>query len=111
MRTCDFADSALIDGAAYDDAARVLCLRFREAGCYYYFDVPTALFDGLCAAASAGRYFNAHIKNRFRCERDPERRGFGPKGRGRPIRRVQPDGRSASSRSGRDDGGRYDRRR
>ncbi|SKB76254.1 KTSC domain-containing protein [Sphingopyxis flava] len=81
MRTCDLADSSLISGAAYDEEARLLCLQFREAGCYFYFGVPRALFDALCAAPSPGTYFNAHIKDRFRFERDPRRRRFGPKAR------------------------------
>lgn len=68
----------MIDRAAYDAGAAILCIRFRENGSYFYFDVPEALFDGLCAAASAGAFFNAHIKDRFRCERDPARRRYRP---------------------------------
>lgn len=79
MRACQFAASSLIDGAAFDEEARILCLRFREAGCYFYFGVPPAQFDGLCQAESAGQYFNEHIKDRFRRARDPDRRRFGPK--------------------------------
>ena len=80
MRTCDLAQSSLIDGAAYDEEARMLCLRFREAGCYFYYDVPLALFDGLCAASSPGAYFNTQIKDHFAFEPDPERRRPGAKG-------------------------------
>ena len=77
MRACYLASSSVIDRAAFDDEARILCLRFPETGCYFYFGVPPALFDGLCQAESAGQYFNAHIKDRFRCERDPDQRRFG----------------------------------
>lgn len=68
----------MIDGAAFDVDASVLCIRFRDNGAYFYFDVPEQLFDGLCKAASAGMFFNERIRDRFRCERDPERRRFRP---------------------------------
>ena len=78
MRICPIDGSSMIDSAAYDADASILGIRFRNSGSYYYFDVPEALFDGLCAAASAGAFFNENIKDRFRCERDPERRRYRP---------------------------------
>ncbi|NIJ38386.1 hypothetical protein FHR22_003097 [Sphingopyxis panaciterrae] len=68
----------MIDGAAFDADAAMLCIRFRDSGTYFYFEVPEELFDGLCHAASAGGFFNERIKDRFRCARDPGRRRFGP---------------------------------
>ncbi|WP_349255343.1 KTSC domain-containing protein [Sphingopyxis sp.] len=41
--------------------------------------VPAEIFDGLHEARSAGVFFNEHIKDRFRFQRDPGRRRFGPK--------------------------------
>jgi hypothetical protein len=81
MQTVSFDNSSLIDRAAYDAGAELLCLRFVETGCYFYFDVPQTLFDALCVAPSAGQFFNEHIKGRFRFERDPDQRRFGPKRR------------------------------
>jgi hypothetical protein len=78
MRACRFRTSSMIDRAAYDDEAKSLCLSFRETGKYVYFDVPASLFDSLCKSASVGNFFNAQIKGRFRCQRDPDRRRFGP---------------------------------
>jgi len=81
MQTICFDNSSLIDRAAYDADSKLLCLRFIETGCYFYFDVPQKLFDALCTAPSAGQFFNEHIKGRYRFERDPDQRRFGPKRR------------------------------
>lgn len=78
MRARRFTRSTMIDHVAYDEAASVLSISFRDSGRYLYHGVPRAIYDGLCAAESLGAYFNAHIKDHFRCERDPARRRFGP---------------------------------
>ena len=78
MRARRFTRSTMIDQVAFDEAASVLSISFRDSGKYLYHGVPRAIYDGLCAAESLGAYFNAHIKDRFRCERDPARRRFGP---------------------------------
>lgn len=68
----------MIERVAYDDAARSLCVSFRQTGKYVYYEVPAAIFEALCKAASAGSFFNSQIKGRFRCRRDPERERYGP---------------------------------
>ena len=70
--------SSLISRIAYDEEAKALSIWFRETGRYIYSNVPRAIYDGLKAAPSAGRYFNACIKRRFPCRPDPERRKFRP---------------------------------
>jgi hypothetical protein len=78
MRGCRFKQSSMIERVVFDDEAHTLCISFRQADKYVYYDVPATIFDALCAAKSAGRYFNEAIKGRFPCRRDPERRRFGP---------------------------------
>lgn len=78
MRAFRPGRSTMIDRVAYDDETAMLCISFRGTGAYHYFDVPAELFDGFRRAGSAGSFFNEHIKDRFRCERDPARRRFGP---------------------------------
>lgn len=68
----------MIDRIAFDEARSTLCVSFRQTGKYVYHDVPTAIFEAMCKAQSAGRFFNECIKGKFRCRRDPERRRFGP---------------------------------
>lgn len=70
--------SSMIARIAYDDAAETLSVWFRESGRYVYYGVPRAIYEALCAAQSAGRYFNAFVKGRYRCSFDPERRRFRP---------------------------------
>jgi hypothetical protein len=66
--------SSMIARIAYDDAAQTLSVWFRESGRYVYHGVPKAIYEALCAAQSAGRYFNEYVKGRYRCSFDPERR-------------------------------------
>ncbi|XVJ64341.1 MAG: KTSC domain-containing protein [Sphingopyxis sp.] len=68
----------MIDCVVYDDAARTLCIAFRDTGRYVYEGVPAALFEAFCRAGSAGSFFNERIKDRYRFQRDPGRRRFGP---------------------------------
>ena len=70
--------SSVIERILYDEEAHDLSIWFRETGRYVYSDVPRAIYDGLCKAPSAGRYFNACIKRRFPCRPYPERRRFRP---------------------------------
>lgn len=78
MRAFRIRQSSVIDRIAYDDEAATLCIVFRGTGTYHYFDVPAEVFDGFRHASSVGAFFNEHIKDRFRCQRDPGRRRFGP---------------------------------
>ena len=70
--------SSVIARVAYDEEEGALSIWFRETGRYIYSNVPRAIYDGLCKAPSAGRYFNECIKRRFPCRPDPERRRFRP---------------------------------
>ena len=71
-------NSSMIEKICYDEDRRSLSIWFRQTGRYVYHDVPEAIYDGLRAAGSAGRYFNERIRGRYRCEFDPERRRFRP---------------------------------
>ncbi|MBW6525987.1 KTSC domain-containing protein [Sphingomonas sp. RHCKR7] len=57
--------SSLIEHLAYDDEARTLHVTFRAGRRYRYSEVPRATYDALVAAPSAGRYFNAEVRDRF----------------------------------------------
>ena len=71
-------NSSMIERICYDEEEGSLSIWFRETGRYVYYDVPAALYEGLKAAASAGRYFNERVKGRYRCAFDPDRRRFRP---------------------------------
>jgi len=59
-------DSTAVKRAEYDAKTAVLSLWFAESGGPYdYFMVPARIFEGLCNAASKGRYFNQNIRDRY----------------------------------------------
>jgi hypothetical protein len=62
-------DSSVLDIIEYDDAKRVLKVRFRTGRVYHYFDVPPATWDALLRADSKGSYFNRVIRRRYRALR------------------------------------------
>ena len=70
--------SSVIARVAYDEEERALSIWFRETGRYIYSDVPKAIYEALCRAPSAGRFYNEFIRRRFPCRPDPERRKFRP---------------------------------
>lgn len=60
--------STVIRNFAYDPETEVLTVWFRPSGRRYdYIDVPVAVYDTLRASSTKGRYFNAHIRDRFDC--------------------------------------------
>jgi hypothetical protein len=61
-----YVQSSALERVTYDDAAHTLRATFRETGrTYVYEDVPQAIYDRLLFADSMGRYFNAHVRDRF----------------------------------------------
>lgn len=63
-------ESSKITGFGYDPESRTLVIRFKSTGTvYHYFDVPPAVFDGLKAAESKGRFFGKNIKGVYRYEK------------------------------------------
>ncbi len=59
-------DSTAIARAEYDPDNRVLQIWFRPSGGPYdHLDVPEEVFHDLCTAASPGRYYNRHIRDRY----------------------------------------------
>lgn len=57
--------SSVMDDVAYDAARQRLTIRFRHGGRYTYLGVPPRVAEGLLAAPSLGRYFHAHIRDRY----------------------------------------------
>ena len=51
----------------YDHATMTLEISFHKGGVYQYFDVPDSAYRELLAAESKGKFFNANIKNNYRC--------------------------------------------
>lgn len=67
-------DSSDLKSVGYDAGAMILELEFHKGGSIYrYFDVPSILNAALMSAPSKGRFFNARIRNVYRCERVVDR--------------------------------------
>ena len=58
--------STVIRSYAYDAAERVLAIDFVTGRRYLYFDVPEEDVAAMEAVTSKGRYFNSHIRDRYR---------------------------------------------
>jgi len=58
--------SSELRSVGYDTTASVLEAEFHSGEVYQYFDVPAEFVLALLEAASIGRYFNAHIRPKFR---------------------------------------------
>lgn len=66
----DTARSACFSRVGYDASEGLLVVTFRESGAdYLYYDVPEAVWDGLQAADTMGRYYQDHIKDEYFCEK------------------------------------------
>ncbi len=64
MKLVPVTSSALRE-AGYDARRRILRLTFTSGAVYDYFGVPRAIYASLTRAASKGKYFSAHIRDRF----------------------------------------------
>jgi hypothetical protein len=63
-------ESKMFTSVWYDADKQVLYLRFRKTGdVYRYFEFPVTEYQVFLDAESRGRFFLAHIRDRFRFER------------------------------------------
>ncbi|MCX2585794.1 KTSC domain-containing protein [Pedobacter sp. MR22-3] len=61
--------SSVIKYFSYQPALKLLTITFVTGLVYQYLDVPERTFKLFKAATSKGRYFNYHIKKRFKFEK------------------------------------------
>jgi hypothetical protein len=63
-------ESKMFTSVSHDADKQILYLRFRKTGdVYRYLDVTATEYQDFLAAESRGRFFLAHIRDRFRFER------------------------------------------
>lgn len=62
-------ESKMFASVAHDADEQILYLRFRSGDVYRYFEFEAAQFQTFLNAESRGRFFLAHIRDRFRYER------------------------------------------
>jgi hypothetical protein len=61
--------SANIREVGFDPDTNTLEILFVDWGLYQYFAVPEAVYRGLLNAPSAGRYFHAEIRGKYKFKR------------------------------------------
>jgi hypothetical protein len=62
-------DSEMLTSVAYDAGKQILHLRFRKTGdVYRYFEFPSTEYQAFLDAESRGRFFLAHIRDRYQYE-------------------------------------------
>lgn len=59
-------DSSRIRSVGFDDPTRTLTIEFKDGKIFEYYDVDRAVYLGLTVAESVGRYFNEHVKGKYR---------------------------------------------
>ena len=65
-------NSTTLSTVAYDAAAQLLQLVFRNGAAYCYFGVPSDVYQDLMSADSMGAYFTRNIRPRFPYQKLPE---------------------------------------
>lgn len=70
--------SSMIRRVVFDDEAQTLLICFRSGLRYVYAGVPRAIYDAIGRAASAGTFFNEHVRGRYACQPDPAQRRYRP---------------------------------
>ena len=58
-------ESTAIASIGYDGAMAILEIEFTSGDVYEYFAVPRSVYEGLLAAESPGRFFQARIRERY----------------------------------------------
>lgn len=57
--------SSDLKSVGFDARSQTLEIEFHSGGIYEYRAVPQAIYDALMSAPSHGKYFHAHIKERY----------------------------------------------
>lgn len=61
--------SSNIKSCEYEAETEILTVTFHRGGTYRYYDVPNEVIEGLLESKSSGKYFHAHIRNKYQTEK------------------------------------------
>ena len=61
--------SSMFTSADYNPEEHILTITFNKGGSYDYLDVPIDVFNQLKESESEGKFLLAHIKPKFKCEK------------------------------------------
>lgn len=57
--------SSNLEAIGYDEATRVLSIKFKSGGTFKYAGVPPSVHEEFMKADSHGKFFHKHIRNKF----------------------------------------------
>lgn len=66
MRTFSTDRSSNIKAVTYDDDKKTLLVEFKLGGKYVYEEVPVELYESFSKAESAGKFFFANVRNKYK---------------------------------------------
>jgi hypothetical protein len=64
MNRISVSSSHLVS-VGYDPLSHTLEIEFKDGSVYQYYNVPSAIYQGLMNASSQGIYFHAHIEGKY----------------------------------------------
>lgn len=64
-----FKGSSNIDEISFDKEAKEVTVKFHSGASHTYADVPEEHFHKMQQSESAGKYFHAHIRDKFKSKR------------------------------------------
>lgn len=59
--------SDAISAIGYDSGTMRMSIRFKDGKTYDYCRVPVHIFESFMSSSSKGRYYQNHIRDRYRC--------------------------------------------
>lgn len=62
-------NSSMVSEYEYNEAEKLLKLKFTKGGWYGYLDVPKEIVSEFASAESPGKFFLANIKNHYETEK------------------------------------------
>jgi len=69
VRTFSTDKSSNVKAVGYDDEKKTLLVEFKLGGKYVYEDVPVELYEAFEKADSAGKFFFANVRGKYKFSR------------------------------------------
>jgi hypothetical protein len=61
----EYVQSSMIRSFGFDSSSSTLEVEFNRGVVWQYFDVPESTYYEMKSAGSCGKFFNAHIKDKY----------------------------------------------
>lgn len=65
-------ESSTVHSIGYDGRRRILAVRYKSGGLYYYKNVPKSIYNSLMGASSKGHFLAMHVRTQYTFVRQPD---------------------------------------